>query len=195
MKRPDRNTTAILQPAMTQTRGFVLRPVPLALAAAMALTTVSVNVPAADVEIWGPPGGGFAVRDSTGAILRLLVDVNGDVFIPHLPATIVQNSFLCFNATSGFGHLDLSTNAYSNIVNHASFELPSMNRITSSDTAHSYLLHKINGTHTGLAGCPVITPCFGGTAVACGGRMPCGGTLGTPDVTTITNWITGGALP
>jgi hypothetical protein len=99
------------------------------------------------------------------------------------------------NAASGFGHLDLSTNAYSNIVNHASFELPSMNRITSSDTAHSYLLHKINGTHTGLAGCPVITPCFGGTAVACGGRMPCGGTLGAPDVTTITNWITGGALP
>ena len=52
MKRPERNTTAITQLATMQSRGFALRPVPLALAAAMVLTTASVKLQAADVEMW-----------------------------------------------------------------------------------------------------------------------------------------------
>jgi hypothetical protein len=147
----------------------------------------NVNAPGADTTLACgeefTPGGGSPV--SPGNFTPVETIFSGNCVGCHNTA----------NSATGFGHLDLSTNAYSNIVNHASFELPSMNRITSSDTAHSYLLHKVIGDHSTLSGCPLITPCFSGTPVACGGKMPCGGSLSAGDITTITNWITGGALP
>lgn len=97
------------------------------------------------------------------------------------------------NAATGFGHLDLSTadGGYANIVNRASSELPSMNRITSANPNLSYLLHKLNGDQASQPGSFV--------APGPGARMPfgCSGSscLSAADITTITNWINGGALP
>jgi hypothetical protein len=63
---------------------------------------VAPQARAADTEIWTPPTGNFAVKDSTGSILRLLVNgTTGDVQIPHLAASASQATALCFDSTSG----------------------------------------------------------------------------------------------
>jgi hypothetical protein len=92
--------------------------------------------------------------------------------------------------------LDLSAGvSYGNIFNVNSTELPSMKRVRPSDAANSYLFHKINGTHGGLAGCPSITSCFGGPSAPCGARMPCsGGPMNAASITKIQTWINSGAL-
>lgn len=86
-------------------------------------------------------------------------------------------------------------NAYANLVDRNSAELPSMKRVNSvnHDPLQSYMFNKINGTQGGLAGCPTITSCFGGPAAPCGGRMPCGSVLSPADINTIRNWIAAGA--
>ena len=52
---------------------FARRPVAVALAAALQLTVGFVTeTPAADMELWAPPGGNVVIKDSTGALLRML---------------------------------------------------------------------------------------------------------------------------
>jgi hypothetical protein len=62
----------------------------IALAAIMAFN--SQRVLAADVEIRMPIGGGFAVRDNGGTLLRLLVDSSGAMTIPFLVTAAMQPS-------------------------------------------------------------------------------------------------------
>ena len=58
---------------------------PLTAALALALAASGQQLRAADVEIRTPPGGNFAVRDSTGGLLGLLVNgADGQVTIPFL---------------------------------------------------------------------------------------------------------------
>lgn len=127
------------------------------------------------------PGGGAPV--SGGAFTPVQTILSGNCVGCHNTA----------NAVNGFGHLDLSgaDGGYAAIVNHVSFELPSMDRITSSNPPQSFLLHKLDGDQAGLPG-PFTPP---GPGV----RMPfnCSGAscLNAADITTITNWINGGALP
>ncbi len=103
-------------------------------------------------------------------------------------------------ANLGLAPLDLTAgNAYADLVDVNSSELPTMKRISSTDhdPNNSYLFNKVNGTHGGLAGCPSIRPCFGGpgSETPCGGRMPCGGTLSQIDISKIQTWISAGAPP
>ncbi len=75
---------------------------PLTVALALALAASGQQLRAADVEIRTPPGGNFAVRDSTGALLRLLVNgTNGEVTIPFLTTAPVQPSLVCFQTGTG----------------------------------------------------------------------------------------------
>ena len=76
---------------------------------------------------------------------------------------------------------DLSTgNAYSNIVNVVSMQVPTMNRITPGDAARSYLLHKLRGTFAAV----------GGT----GGLMPLGGgQLPDSEIDIVRAWVQTGA--
>ena len=75
---------------------------PLATALAFALAASSQQLRADDIEIRPPPGGNFAVRDSTGALLLLLVNgTNGQVTIPFLTAAPVQSSLVCFQPGTG----------------------------------------------------------------------------------------------
>lgn len=99
-------------------------------------------------------------------------------------AADVQN---IFNASCAFANgchagpgppqgQDLSPgNAYANIVNVASMELPSMLRINPGDPLTSYLVHKIRGTHLEV----------GGTGV----RMPFGGQLAPADIDIVRAWV------
>lgn len=78
--------------------------------------------------------------------------------------------------------------SYSQIVNVAATELPSMLRITPSSPGNSYLLHKINGTQATLPGA-FVPP-------GPGGQMPLFGCcVSAGEVTTLTNWINTGAPP
>src|SRR6185295_13430949 len=75
---------------------------PLTVALALALATSGQQLRAADVDIRTPPGGNFAVRDSTGALLRLLVNgTNGEVSIPFLTAAPIQPNLVCFQNGTG----------------------------------------------------------------------------------------------
>lgn len=48
--------------------------------------------------------------------------------------------------------------AYANLVNVPSMQVSSMMRVAPSDTAHSYLWHKISGTQTSVGGSGQIMP-------------------------------------
>lgn len=48
--------------------------------------------------------------------------------------------------------------AYANLVNAPSIQVPTMMRVAPSDTAHSYLWHKINGTQASVGGSGQIMP-------------------------------------
>lgn len=72
-----------------------------ALFVAISVVCVSGTAGADDVTISPPAGGGFSVTDSSGNVVRLRVDENGQVLIPSLPAALQQQSFVCFNTISG----------------------------------------------------------------------------------------------
>src|SRR6185369_6266908 len=79
---------------------FRRRPLAIALAATLAFS--SANALAADVEIRTPAGGGFAVRDSTGSLLRLFLDGStGALSIPFLTTAAVQPNPICFQNGTG----------------------------------------------------------------------------------------------
>ena len=83
-----------------KTNRFRQRPLAIALAATLALGGAKVY--AAEVEIRTPAGGGFAVRDSTGSLSRLLVNgATGEVAIPYLQFATQQNNVVCFQLASG----------------------------------------------------------------------------------------------
>jgi hypothetical protein len=68
----------------------------------------------------------------------------------------------------------------SNVVNVASRELPTMNRVTPNQPDNSYLVHKIQGTHVDVGGS--------------GSRMPLGRSpLSRDEIDLIRAWIEGGA--
>ena len=82
-----------------KTRRFRRRPLAIALAAVMVMS--SQRLLAADVEIRTPAGGGFAVRDNGGTLLRLLVDSSGAMTIPFLVTAAMQPSAVCFETATG----------------------------------------------------------------------------------------------
>jgi hypothetical protein len=83
-------------------RGPYRVPLRVALVVTMALIGIAASARAADVEFWTAPGGNFVVKNSTGAILHLLVNgTTGDVTIPRLPQSTDQANALCFDGSTG----------------------------------------------------------------------------------------------
>jgi hypothetical protein len=75
---------------------------PLAIALAASLAFGYSHVLAADVEIRTPAGGGFAVRDSTGSLLRMFLDgSSGALTIPFLTTAAAQPNPICFQNGTG----------------------------------------------------------------------------------------------
>src|SRR5436190_22482126 len=82
--------------------GKQFRKRPLAIALAATLAFGNANSLAADVEIRTPPGGGFAVRDSTGTFTRMFLDGStGALTIPFLTTAAVQPNPICFQNGTG----------------------------------------------------------------------------------------------
>jgi len=93
---------AIEVPAVVASRRARCTLLPAMAAAALMLAMLTGSVRAADVEIWTAVGGNFAVKDSTGALVRLLVNgSNGDVQLPFLTSAAAQSSAVCFNSGTG----------------------------------------------------------------------------------------------
>src|SRR5258706_15198469 len=81
-------------------KNFRQRPLAIALAATLAIG--AANVLALDVDVRTPPGGGFAVHDSSGALVRLFVDgTSGAVTIPFLTGAATQANPVCFQTATG----------------------------------------------------------------------------------------------
>jgi hypothetical protein len=90
-------------------------------------------------------------------------------------------------SSQAFAFLGLNTDAHAHIVGTNSWELPSMTRITAGNPSGSYLLRKLQNTHTGLGSYQTPGP---------GVQMPQGGPfLSVQDLNTINGWVTGGAQP
>lgn len=117
-----------------------------------------------------PPGNGNGSGDS--------ITFSGDV----QPVFTFNCAFSgCHAGTQPQQGMNLSAGlAYANIVDVPSVELPGMRRVRPSLPDSSYLVHKVQGTHTSV----------GGT----GDRMPLGGApLTATEIERIRGWILVGA--
>lgn len=94
-----------------------------------------------------------------------------------------QKCIACHSGAGAPKGLDLTAgNSYDLLVNVNSVELPSMKRIKPNDVAHSYLVHKVEGTQ--------------GTVGGSGGKMPASGCcLSAAQINDIKAWINAGAPP
>jgi outer membrane protein assembly factor BamB len=80
----------------------------------------------------------------------------------------------------GLGGLDDVDQAYDNLVNVPSVDIPAMDRVEPFDSQASYLMHKLDGTHLLVGGS--------------GGQMPPGSPLSALDRNGIRAWINAGAV-
>jgi hypothetical protein len=82
----------------------------------------------------------------------------------------------CHNAATASAELVLASGqSYANIVNVASTQNPTKNRVTPNDAQNSYIVIKLEGRQT------------------TGVRMPFGGSLSSVKIQNIKNWINNGA--
>jgi len=84
----------------------------------------------------------------------------------------------CHLSGGGSGGFNMDS-GYTDLVNVSSVDVPSMDYIEPSDSANSYLLHKLNNTQ--------------GTVGGAGSQMPLGGPLDAGDITMVETWIDEGA--
>ncbi len=86
----------------------------------------------------------------------------------------------CHTGRGSSGSLSLNSSvSYGNIVNHASSQLSTMDRVEPLSTSDSYLFHKLEGTQVSVGGR--------------GDDMPSTGPLSAADLAMIETWITEGA--
>lgn len=97
--------------------------------------------------------------------------------------TILQRSCATYGCHAGpelNTGLDLSSGqAYANLVNVASAEVPSMDRVEPGDASNSYLIAKLAGTQEAVGGS--------------GDRMPSPFGLSQSELDLITAWVNAGA--
>ncbi|HUH76340.1 MAG TPA: c-type cytochrome [Devosia sp.] len=101
-----------------------------------------------------------------------------DSYTKDVEPIVSKKCVSCHNdasATSGVSFTKGS--GYANLVNIASEELPTMNRVTPGDSEQSYLAHKLLGTHESVGGS--------------GTKMPPAGSLSDKDIATVVAWING----
>jgi hypothetical protein len=102
-------------------------------------------------------------------------------FATDVQPILTANCVPCHGNAVARAGLNMESGAFGNLVNHPATELASMFRITPGDPAHSYLIHKINGTQASVGGS--------------GARMPLGGSLFPNEIQIITKWVQDGAVP
>ena len=101
-----------------------------------------------------------------------------DTYTATVEPVVARKCAACHNnASPGSGVSFQKGSGYDYLVNVASQQLPSMNRVTPGDTSQSYLAHKIRDTHSEVGGS--------------GGKMPPSGRLRDTEVEAIISWIEG----
>jgi len=80
----------------------------------------------------------------------------------QVQALLASSCTPCHTTSSSGGLTGLNDYnvGYTNTVNAPSSELPTMDRIEPSDSANSYLMHELDGTHLGVGGSGVQMPAF-----------------------------------
>ncbi len=121
--------------------------------------------------------------DGTG-----LDDIGGDEVTLRDVQPIFTGNCLCSGCHAGSSPEEGMSlgegQTFSQVVNVAARQLPSMNRVTPNQPDNSYLVHKVQGTHLDVD--------VGGS----GSRMPLGRSpLSQSDIDLIRAWIQAGAQP
>jgi hypothetical protein len=125
------------------------------------------------------PGLLKAVSDPLPTLAPLWSEIHAEVIGPTCGG--------CHGGSGGLTGLNNCFNAHVNLVNVASTELPTMDRVTPGVPAMSWLMHKLDGTQGDFT-----AQC---TAMSCGASMPFGSPPLPVDVRdAIRSWITDGAL-
>ena len=89
---------------------FARHPIAVALATMMLTVGYAAEAPAADMELWAPPGGNVVIKDSTGSILRMLVNgTTGEVRIPQLPNADFFGTATCFGSDGTLGRCSMTS--------------------------------------------------------------------------------------
>jgi hypothetical protein len=92
----------------------------------------------------------------------------------------------CHGGSGGLSGLNDCNSAHANLVNIASTELATMDRITPGDATMSWIMHKLDGTQDWF-----MSSCAG---MYCGAQMPLGGELAANVRDAIRAWINDGAV-
>jgi len=147
--------------------------------------------PATGFMRYDPDGSGPSAAVRFGRLLNTPTVTNADFVVvnPVAPVAVDYTSEIqpifngrCIGCHSGSSppqglKLD-SANSFSNLVNVASHEVPSLKRVKPGDPGNSYLVQKIEGT------------------ASVGSRMPLGGSpLSADQIALIRRWISEGANP
>ena len=105
----------------------------------------------------------------------------------YVSGVLATNCSPCHTSGAGFPSADPmnglgeADTAYDQIVDHPAAEAPGLDRIEPGDSANSYLIHKLRGTHVDAGGS--------------GDRMPDGGPFFEDEVIdAIAEWVDAGAL-
>jgi Ca2+-binding RTX toxin-like protein len=146
--------------------------------------------PATGFMRYDPDGSGSSAAVRFGRLLNTPTVTNADfVVVNPVVVAVVYSSEIqpifngrcigCHSGSSAPQGLKLdSANSFSNLVNVASHEVPSLKRVKPGDPDNSYLVQKIEGT------------------AAVGSRMPLGGSpLSADQIALIRRWISEGANP
>lgn len=118
----------------------------------------------------GTAGGDFVAEFAVDGVQPTLQSIQDNVFTPICSG--------CHTGGGGAAMLDLTalTASFTNLVDIASVEVPSLDRVEPGDPDASYLIQKLEGT------------------AAVGGQMPLGGTpLDQATIDAIRQWIADGA--
>jgi hypothetical protein len=92
----------------------------------------------------------------------------------------------CHGGSGGLSGLNDCNSAHANLVNIASTELATMDRITPGDATMSWIMHKLDGTQDWF-----MSSC---ADMYCGAQMPLGGELAANVRDAIRAWINDGAV-
>jgi len=147
--------------------------------------------PATGFMRYDPDGTGPSASVKFGRLLNTPTVTNADFVVvnPVAPVAVDYTSEVqpifngrcigCHSGSSAPQGLKLdSANSFSNLVNVASHEVPSLKRVKPGDPGNSYLVQKIEGT------------------ASVGSRMPLGGSpLSADQIALIRRWISEGANP
>jgi parallel beta-helix repeat protein len=109
-----------------------------------------------------PPPSTTSTTSTTSTLISTTTSTSVLYTWTQVQALLASSCTPCHTTSSSGGLTGLNDYnlGYTNTVNAPSSELVTMDRIEPSDSANSYLMHKLDGTHLGVGGSGVQMPAF-----------------------------------